>query len=87
MKTGNVRSAGTDANVHCKIFGSKGDTGIMHLKTSEASSNKFERNRTDVFTKDATDIGKVRKKSIPHIIIEGRFVSELNSKQNVYSIT
>ena len=59
VKTGDVRSAGTDANVFLKIFGSKGDTDSLKLRSSEAGSNKFERGRTDVFKLETTDIGKV----------------------------
>ena len=58
VKTGDVFSAGTDANVYCKLFGSKGDTGTLALKSSN-NKNKFERNRTDLFKLEATDIGKV----------------------------
>ena len=59
VKTGDVRSAGTDANVFLKIFGSKGDTDSLKLRSSESSSNKFERGRTDVFKLETMDIGKV----------------------------
>ena len=51
--------AGTDANVFVKIFGSKGDTGNMQLKSADNTKNKFERGRTDLFKLEATDIGKV----------------------------
>jgi hypothetical protein len=61
VKTGDVRNAGTDARVTLKIFGKKGDTGSRHLKQSENTSNKFERNRVDDFKIEAEDIGKVRK--------------------------
>lgn len=47
VKTGDVSKAGTDANVHLKIFGEKGDTGLLKLENAESTSNKFERNRTD----------------------------------------
>ena len=59
VKTADVRMAGTDANVHLKIFGDKGDTGTLQLKNSEGTNNKFERGRTDVFRLEASDIGKV----------------------------
>ena len=51
--------AGTDANVHLKIFGSKGDTGTLTLKSADNTKNKFERGRTDLFKPEASDIGKV----------------------------
>lgn len=59
VKTGDVSKAGTDANVHLKIFGEKGDTGLLKLENAESTSNKFERNRTDHFILHAEDIGKV----------------------------
>ena len=59
VKTGDVANAGTDARVHLKIFGRKGDTGDRHLKRSDNTANKFERGREDDFTIEADDIGKV----------------------------
>lgn len=60
VKTGDESGAGTDANVHIKIFGSKNDTGELKLRTTENTSNKFERGRTDHFKLEASDIGKVQ---------------------------
>ena len=59
VKTGDVRGAGTDSNVFLKIFGTKEDTGTLQLRQSENAWDKFERNRTDQFKLEATDIGKV----------------------------
>lgn len=61
VKTGDVRNAGTDARVHLKIFGEKGDTGERHLKNSENTNNKFERGRVDDFKIEADDIGNVKR--------------------------
>ncbi|XP_078332217.1 lipoxygenase homology domain-containing protein 1-like isoform X5 [Crassostrea virginica] len=66
VKTGDVSKAGTDANVHLKIFGEKGDTGILRLENAESTSNKFERNRTDHFVLHAEDIGKIKRIRIGH---------------------
>lgn len=41
--TGDVKGAGTDANVFITIFGEYGDTGERQLGKSETYSNKFER--------------------------------------------
>lgn len=49
MKTGDVMSAGTDANVFMEMFGEHGDSGELALKSSETYKDKFERNHTDVF--------------------------------------
>lgn len=59
VKTGDVRGAGTDANVFVQIYGDKGDTGKLQLRSAENTKNKFERGRTDQFVLEAVDIGKV----------------------------
>ena len=43
--TGDVRGAGTDANVFLTIHGDKGDSGERKLLKSETFTNKFERNQ------------------------------------------
>lgn len=43
MFTGDVKSAGTDANVFITVYGEYGDTGERQLLKSETYSNKFER--------------------------------------------
>lgn len=47
VKTGDVRYAGTDANVYVKIFGEKGATTKLTL---DDSKNNFERAMMDDFT-------------------------------------
>ena len=59
VKTGDVSSAGTDANVYLIIYGAKGDTGQLMLRQSSSYKNKFERGKVDVFKIEATDIGQV----------------------------
>ena len=59
VKTGDERSAGTDANVFIKLFGGDGDSGNIPLKQAENNKNKFERGRTDKFIVEAVDFGKV----------------------------
>ena len=41
--TGDVKNAGTDANVFLTIFGEYGDTGERQLSKSETYTDKFER--------------------------------------------
>ena len=41
--TGDVRGAGTDANVFLTIFGDRGDSGERKLHKSETNRDKFER--------------------------------------------
>ena len=43
--TGDVRGAGTDANVFINIYGSQGDSGERKLVDSETNRDKFERNQ------------------------------------------
>ena len=59
VKTGDIRGAGTDANVFVQLYGDKGNTDVLPLKDS-GNTNKFERDNTDEFTFKVSDIGKVR---------------------------
>lgn len=49
--TGDVKSAGTDANVFVTIYGDYGDTGERQLLKSETHSNKFERGNVSAYMK------------------------------------
>ena len=64
MKTGDVSSAGSNANVYLVIYGAKGDTGQLMLRQSGSYKNKFERGKTDTFKIEATDIGQVFIKNV-----------------------
>ncbi|KAL4225451.1 Lipoxygenase y domain-containing protein 1 [Mactra antiquata] len=66
VKTGDVSSAGTDANVYLIISGAKGDTGQLILRQSSSFKNKFERGKTDVFKIEATDIGQIKRIKVGH---------------------
>ena len=46
VKTGDIRFAGTDANVYIIIHGKKGKTKKLFM---DDSRNNFERNMTEVF--------------------------------------
>lgn len=48
MFTGDVKGAGTDANVFITMYGEYGDTGERQLGKSETHSNKFERKKVSV---------------------------------------
>ena len=50
VKTSNKAGAGTDANVFVLLFGTNGDSGVLHLEKSETNRNPFETNKEDVFT-------------------------------------
>ena len=64
--TGDVKGAGTDANVFINIFGSTGNTGERKLLKSETHTDKFERGQVDIFAIEAVDLGKVFKVKIRH---------------------
>ncbi|XP_030851144.1 lipoxygenase homology domain-containing protein 1 isoform X2 [Strongylocentrotus purpuratus] len=66
VKTGDERGAATDANVYLKLFGVDGDTGLIPLKQSENTKNKFEQGRVDKFTLEAVDIGKIKYMQVGH---------------------
>ncbi len=59
IKTGDRWQAGTDANVHMKLFGEKGDTDKIRLMSADNTKNKFEAGRIDKFTYEFDDLGKV----------------------------
>ena len=72
MKTGDVRGAGTDANVFAQLFGETGDTGERKL---ESSGNNFERAHTDTFGIEAVSLGELTKLRIGHGMKSVQFVS------------
>uniref|UniRef100_A0A8C6JNJ0 Uncharacterized protein n=1 Tax=Melopsittacus undulatus TaxID=13146 RepID=A0A8C6JNJ0_MELUD len=61
--TGDVRAAGTNAKVFMQIYGETGKTELINL---ENRSNNFERGATDVFKREAADVGKIYKIRIGH---------------------
>jgi len=65
VKTGDVRGAGTDANVYMQLFGEENDSGIIQLKTSN-NRNKWERDQEDEFTVESVGLGDLKKIRIGH---------------------
>jgi len=61
VRTGDVRGAGTDANVYLQLFGNQDDTGIIQLKSSN-NKNKWERAQVDEFSFDFIGLGDDLKK-------------------------
>jgi len=62
FKTGDMPYAGTDANVTLQLFGDKGQTEkIMLRQESGKTLKRFDRGRTDRFTVQTMDVGKVSK--------------------------
>ncbi len=67
VKTSDISGAGTNANVFVVLFGENGDSGELELKKSETNSDKFERNKTDVFTFNGIlSLGELTKLRVRH---------------------
>uniref|UniRef100_A0AAY4A0E6 PLAT domain-containing protein n=1 Tax=Denticeps clupeoides TaxID=299321 RepID=A0AAY4A0E6_9TELE len=62
--TGDVKGAGTDANVFVTLFGEYGVTPKVHLASK--SRTAFEKNKTDVFRIKTHNVGPIRKLRIEH---------------------
>lgn len=58
ITTGNEPNAGTDANVFLQLFGEGGQTKPFKLREA-GDSKRFSRGRTDKFSKQDKDVGKV----------------------------
>ncbi len=63
VKTGNVVSAGTDADVFIKLYGTKGETAFIQL---DNTSDNFESNDNDSFNILYEDIGNITKIKVKH---------------------
>ena len=61
--TGNLKGAGTDANVSIKIFGTKKITNELVLVSK---FKNFERDVTDIFFIETSDLGEIEKIKISH---------------------
>ncbi|CAF0916712.1 unnamed protein product [Rotaria sordida] len=66
IKTGDIFQAGTDADVHLKIFGEKGNTDRIQLRTTNNTRDQFERGQIDNFTFEIYDLGKIEHILIGH---------------------
>uniref|UniRef100_A0A3Q2V469 Lipoxygenase homology PLAT domains 1a n=1 Tax=Haplochromis burtoni TaxID=8153 RepID=A0A3Q2V469_HAPBU len=67
IKTGSVNGASSDSKVFVKLYGEKGDTSKVILAVSDNDlRNYFETGRTDIFTFETSDIGKINRLLIGH---------------------
>uniref|UniRef100_A0A8C1CFM6 Lipoxygenase homology domains 1a n=1 Tax=Cyprinus carpio carpio TaxID=630221 RepID=A0A8C1CFM6_CYPCA len=62
--TGDVKGAGTDANVFITLYGEFGVTPKVHLASK--SRTAFEKNKTDVFRIKTHNVGPIKKIRIEH---------------------
>jgi hypothetical protein len=63
VKTGNVKSGGTDANVYITIHGSKGNSSRLLL---DNNANNFEKGDIDTFPLTLADLGELKTITIEH---------------------
>ena len=69
IKTGDVRGAGTDANIFVVLYGETVDTGELPLYTTHdkfGRDDQFERDCLDVFLVDAPYVGEIFKLRVGH---------------------
>lgn len=64
ITTGDVKGAGTDANVFLTVFGVNGDSGKRHLW--QKFRNLFEQGRTDRFVMEMLDLGELLRVKVAH---------------------
>ncbi|XP_056875603.1 lipoxygenase homology domain-containing protein 1 [Takifugu flavidus] len=79
--TGDVRTAGTNANVSCQLYGEEGKSEVLALRSR---SNNFERGTTEIFKLEAHDVGKLYKIRICHDgkgIADGWFLDTVDIKR------
>ncbi|XP_054628770.1 lipoxygenase homology domain-containing protein 1 isoform X1 [Dunckerocampus dactyliophorus] len=62
--TGDVKDAGTDANVYITVYGVNGDSGRRHLR--KKYRNLFERGHTDRFLVEMLDLGELLRVKVQH---------------------
>uniref|UniRef100_A0A3B4AXR7 PLAT domain-containing protein n=1 Tax=Periophthalmus magnuspinnatus TaxID=409849 RepID=A0A3B4AXR7_9GOBI len=62
--TGDVKGAGTDANVFITLYGVNGDSGKRPLR--QKFRNLFERGQTDRFVVEMLDLGELLRIKVEH---------------------
>ena len=60
VKTGEMFTAGTDANVYFQLIGSEGETEKIQLRQGGKAEKRFEKGRLDKFIVETVDVGTVR---------------------------
>ena len=66
IHTGNVKEAGTSADVTFNLYGERGDTGKRKVVSTINTDTKWQQGQVDVFTIEAVHLGKLTKVEIEH---------------------
>ncbi|XP_074616097.1 uncharacterized protein LOC141875648 isoform X1 [Acropora palmata] len=66
VKTGDMLTSGTDANVYFQLIGSEGETEKIQLRQGGKAEKRFEKGRVDKFIVETVDVGMVQKLRIGH---------------------
>lgn len=66
VKTGDMLTAGTDANVYFQLIGNEGETEKIQLRQGGKAEKRFEKGRVDKFIVETVDVGTVQKLRIGH---------------------
>ena len=66
VKTGDRLGSSTDAEIWLQIFGEKGKTKLLPLKTSQTHRLPFRKSNTDVFEIETFDVGPVKAIQLGH---------------------
>lgn len=61
MVTGDVRGAGTDANVAITLFGKTGQTSKFNLRNNSRDKSLFERASSDIFHFKTNSVGPLTR--------------------------
>lgn len=59
VKTGDMLTSGTDANVYFQLIGSEGETEKIQLRQGGKAEKRFEKGRVDKFIVETVDVGMV----------------------------
>ena len=59
VKTGDMLTAGTDANVYFQLIGNEGETEKIQLRQGGKAEKRFEKGRVDKFIVETVDVGMV----------------------------
>jgi len=86
VHTGDIKYAGTDANVFLTLFGSKGQSTKIPLNNSNNKKSPFERGQVDEFEIRARDVGILYRVEVCHDntgIFPGWFLNQIIIREKI----